>query len=246
MCFRDYADVETIIGNAYKLANTNLGISRDYPKEIVDARSELWPLYKSERQKYSKSNVFIRFPAQLVVNGRIAADKFPDWRSVVNGSRNKLSKDDDQTRAGRSSSRTGPSSSRPRNEREVSRDSARSETDDDTREVAMQMDNDQRSQASGSGSDLTASSNRGPRGTDIQPKTVYDEAMGRLIDHLPFGVANNLHLLRKDRAVSPLRVVDLTSLIRFPKVQLISLTGMHSSETPGEEKVIHAIIKTLQ
>ena len=183
VCFRDYADVETIIGNAYKLANTNLGISRDYPKEIVDARSELWPLYKSERQKYSKSNVFIRFPAQLVVNGRIAADKFPDWRSVLNGSRNKLSNDDDQTRAGRSTSRTGPSSSRPRNEREVSRDSARSETDDDTREVAMQMDSDQRSQASGSGSDLTASSNRGPRSTDIQSKTVYDEAMGRLMDH---------------------------------------------------------------
>lgn len=40
VCFRDYADVEAIVANAYKLANKNIGVSRDYPKEIIDARSE--------------------------------------------------------------------------------------------------------------------------------------------------------------------------------------------------------------
>ena len=181
VCFRDYEDVESIIGNAYKLANSNLGISRDYPKEIVDARAELWPLYKSEKQKYAKGKVFIRFPAQLVVNGRIAVDKFPDWRSVLNGSRNKSCTEGALPSTDRGAMKPGTSSSRLRSSRDASRDTARSETDDESRDVAMQMDNDQRSQASGQGSEQ-AVSEMNQRGTiDMQNQTPYEAAMDRLL-----------------------------------------------------------------
>ena len=86
-CFRDYQDVQAILANAYKLANTSFGINRDYPKEILDARAELWPLYKSERQKYPRGSVYVGFPAKLVVNRRVLVDKFPDWHAVLRMSR---------------------------------------------------------------------------------------------------------------------------------------------------------------
>ena len=48
ICSRDYSDVENIIANIYKLAGTDNGFSRGYPKEIVTARSQLRPRYKSD------------------------------------------------------------------------------------------------------------------------------------------------------------------------------------------------------
>ena len=86
-CFRDFKDVEAILANAYKLANTPLGINRDYPKEILDARAEIWPLYKAERQKYPKGSLYVGFPAKLIVNRRVVVDKFPDWHEVLRKSR---------------------------------------------------------------------------------------------------------------------------------------------------------------
>ena len=44
---------------AYKLMNTKMGIYRDYPKEIVNARSELRPRYKEEKEKHPTANVSI-------------------------------------------------------------------------------------------------------------------------------------------------------------------------------------------
>ena len=87
MCFRDYSDVENILANSYKLADTNYGVSRDYPKEIVTARSQLWPMYKSEKGKFPKRKVSIGFPAKLIVDGPVIEDKFPDWFAVLRGSR---------------------------------------------------------------------------------------------------------------------------------------------------------------
>ena len=87
VCFRDYKDVEMIIGAANKLKNTPYGINKDFPKEITSARSQLWPIYKTERAKNPDSSVYIGFPAKLVVRGRVIKDLFPDWFTVLRGSR---------------------------------------------------------------------------------------------------------------------------------------------------------------
>ena len=85
--FRDYEDVELILDNAKKLKNTPYGINRDYPKEIVSARSKLWPMFKKAREENSKGSVYIGYPAKLIVNRKVVADQFPDWRQVLRGSR---------------------------------------------------------------------------------------------------------------------------------------------------------------
>ena len=56
ICFRDYKDVVRILGNAYKLRDTNYGINRDYPPEIVNARSKLWADYKSKKEKRAEKD----------------------------------------------------------------------------------------------------------------------------------------------------------------------------------------------
>ena len=85
--FRDYEDVELILENAKKLKDTSFGINRDYPKEIISARSKLWPAFKKAREENPKGNVYIGYPAKLIVNKRVVIDQFPDWRKVLNGSR---------------------------------------------------------------------------------------------------------------------------------------------------------------
>ena len=76
-----------IIGAANKLKNEPYGINKDFPKEITSARSQLWPLYKTERAKNPDASVYICFPAKLVVGGRVVKDLFPDWFTVLRGSR---------------------------------------------------------------------------------------------------------------------------------------------------------------
>lgn len=76
------------MGNARCLKGTSFGISRDYPKEIADARPELWPDFKASRDRHGSRNVQIRFPAALVVNGDVVRDMFPGWHSILRGSRN--------------------------------------------------------------------------------------------------------------------------------------------------------------
>ena len=87
VCFRDYKDVELILSYAYKLSNTNYGINKDFPKEITEARSKLWPFYKAERQRNPRGSVYIGFYAKLVVGKRVVEDLFPDWYTVLRGSR---------------------------------------------------------------------------------------------------------------------------------------------------------------
>ena len=88
VCFRDYPDVETILKNAPKLkGKPNYGINRDYPSEIVAARSRIWSEFKEERRKNPPKTVFIGFPAKLVVNKKVIRDEFPDWRPVLDGPR---------------------------------------------------------------------------------------------------------------------------------------------------------------
>ena len=76
-----------IIGAANKLKNTPYGINKDLPKEITSARSQLWPLYKTERAKNPDASVYIGFPAKLVARGRLVKDLFPDWFTVLRDSR---------------------------------------------------------------------------------------------------------------------------------------------------------------
>lgn len=86
-CFRDYGDIEVILGNATKLKDTQFGINKDFPKEIIEARSKLWPFYKAERAKNPGASVYIGFPAKLVVRGSVIKDEFPDWYNVLRGSK---------------------------------------------------------------------------------------------------------------------------------------------------------------
>ena len=53
----------------------------------MDARSKLWPLYKTERERNPRGTVYIGFPAKLVVDKRVVKDYFPDWYTVIRGSR---------------------------------------------------------------------------------------------------------------------------------------------------------------
>ena len=63
----------------------------DMTTEITLARSQLWPLYKSERAKYHNSKVYIEFPAKLVVRGQVIKDLIPDWHTILRGSRHRES-----------------------------------------------------------------------------------------------------------------------------------------------------------
>lgn len=59
---------------------------RDYPHEISEARKQLWPHYRSARDIPS-TKASIRYPARLVVNGVATHDMFPDWFTILKGSR---------------------------------------------------------------------------------------------------------------------------------------------------------------
>jgi hypothetical protein len=88
VCFNDYRTVEHILSRAYKLKGKyNFGINRDYPKEIVEARSHIWPKYKEERSKYPPKTVYIGYPAKVIVKNRVVQDKFPLWKNVMQMSR---------------------------------------------------------------------------------------------------------------------------------------------------------------
>jgi hypothetical protein len=85
--FRQSRDVDIVMNNAYKLRGTGVGFSRDYPKEITEARRALWQDFKDAREKYGGKNVQIIYPAALMVNRQIVKNMFPDWYQVLQGSR---------------------------------------------------------------------------------------------------------------------------------------------------------------
>ena len=87
VCFRDSRAVEFIMSKAHTLQGSNYGINRDYPDEIVKARSRLWADYKETKPKYLQGKVYIGFPAKLVVDGEVVRDEFPDWKATLKGSR---------------------------------------------------------------------------------------------------------------------------------------------------------------
>ena len=87
VAFRDFCDVEDIIASASNLRGSNLGICRDYPKEISLARQALWGKFRELREANRNKKVAIEYPARLTVDNMVVEDMFPDWFSVLRGSR---------------------------------------------------------------------------------------------------------------------------------------------------------------
>jgi hypothetical protein len=80
-------EAEILMRNAHKLKDTNIGLTRDLPREISDARKALWPKFKAERAIHGPKEVQIIYPAALKVKGKIIHDMFPDWYETLRGSR---------------------------------------------------------------------------------------------------------------------------------------------------------------
>ncbi|MEW8547543.1 MAG: hypothetical protein AB2693_28890 [Candidatus Thiodiazotropha sp.] len=86
VAFRDYYDTELILQVAPELKGSQYSVCRDYPHEISEARKQLWPHYRAAREDRS-AKVSIRYPARLIVNGITTHDIFPDWFTILKGSR---------------------------------------------------------------------------------------------------------------------------------------------------------------
>ena len=87
VAFRDFCDVEDILNSAPNLRGSSLGVCRDYPKEISLARQALWGKFKEARESNRNKKVSIEYPARLTVDNVVVEDMFPDWFSVLRGSR---------------------------------------------------------------------------------------------------------------------------------------------------------------
>ena len=191
ICFRDSNDVENILANAYKLRNTNMDTNKDFPKEIVNARSELWSSYKQEKQKTPNNKVYIGFPAKLVVNGKVICDKFPDWRDVLKGWRTNQDSSDSTNKSAESKrvaeGRGQPSvPTRPddRDAQHNDRSRDRSDTDEERRDsiAAMESEGDELEGATGGRNPepVFPVIERGATEAGEHVTTAYDNAMNLL------------------------------------------------------------------
>jgi hypothetical protein len=64
-----------------------VSIDFDFPKEVQDARTRLWPKFKQYSSLNWHSKVRIVYPAKLIVDGRVLHDEFPEWNACVCGKR---------------------------------------------------------------------------------------------------------------------------------------------------------------
>lgn len=87
VAFRDFCDTEEILRATSILKGSNYGVSRDYPNEIAKARQSLWMQFKDIRGNNPNKKVSLGYPAKIIVDGDTVIDKFPDWFSVLDGSR---------------------------------------------------------------------------------------------------------------------------------------------------------------
>lgn len=85
--FRDYCDTEAIMSRAYMLKDTPFSVDYDLPKEISVARKALWSELKTIKTNNPRVKCQIIYPAKLVVDGKVVRDEFPDWYTVMKGSR---------------------------------------------------------------------------------------------------------------------------------------------------------------
>ena len=80
---RDYADTEIILEHAYILKGSQFGMDRDYPKEIADARKSLYKSEKAKNARYQRQKIQIKYPAKLIIAGKVEDDRFPDWYDIM-------------------------------------------------------------------------------------------------------------------------------------------------------------------
>ena len=87
VAFRDYTDTVMILDNTRRLKDSPYSVDRDQPREIYEARKRLWPILKEKRREHPRSDVYIQYPAKLMVDKTVIRDEFPDWFSVLRGKR---------------------------------------------------------------------------------------------------------------------------------------------------------------
>lgn len=87
--FQYYSDVELIMSRTNRLKNSSVSIDHDFPKEIQEARSRLWPKYKHYRELYKNTNSKVRivYPAKLIIDGRVIHDEMPEWDFCMRNTR---------------------------------------------------------------------------------------------------------------------------------------------------------------
>ena len=85
--FRDYRDVDHVLDNAYRLKGSRFRVDRDYPKEIVDARTRLYQCSEAYNARKRRSKIQVRYPAKLYIDNRLVRDEFPDWGDLMKESR---------------------------------------------------------------------------------------------------------------------------------------------------------------
>lgn len=127
--FRDTQDVELILSNAKRLKGTPYGINRDYPKEIADARRDLYKELKQIKRDEPEADVTLQYPAKLIVDGSVRTDRFPKWRETMKKSRLESGGRKGQRKSMRRS--TEPSSD-PQRSDESARDTARDSSSSDS------------------------------------------------------------------------------------------------------------------
>ena len=98
VAFRDFYDVEEILGSAPNLRGTAYGVSRDYPNEISKARNSLWKQFKDIRDNNKNKKVSLGFPAKIMVDNAVVVDLCPDWFEILRGSRVDLDPEKNESR----------------------------------------------------------------------------------------------------------------------------------------------------
>ena len=73
--------IKQIISNAYKLRGSGIGINKDLPAELLDARKPLWAKLKSIKAQNKQAKAVITNPAKNILNGRVIADSLSDVES---------------------------------------------------------------------------------------------------------------------------------------------------------------------
>ena len=94
VAFLDYQDCELILSNAPRLKGTGIGVSRDYPQELIKARRPLRAEMNDLKKQFPNAKISIQYPAKLIVDGRVHKDMFPRWREIMKRDRLNFEHDD--------------------------------------------------------------------------------------------------------------------------------------------------------
>lgn len=75
------------MNRARRLRGTSFSVDHDYPREIKEARTRLWPMYKDLKNQNPRSKVQILYPAKLIRDGHVVRDELPDWGKYMGTNR---------------------------------------------------------------------------------------------------------------------------------------------------------------